>query len=216
MRSVRVRLSRAERRDQLLDTAQQVFTARGYAAAAMDDVAEAAGVTKPVLYDHFGSKDGLLAAVIERSGQQMLDATTGAVQGLDPETALRGGLTAFFRYVDEHAGAWTLLLREVSPGTPAAAAVDRVRAVQVDVIAALIATHLPATDPVRAAVFAHVVSGAAERLSTVRVTGLRTTPEEAADLLMDALWTGFAALVDSALEDKSALEDSALEDKEKP
>lgn len=189
-------MSRADRRDQLLDTAQQVFTERGYASASMDDVADAAGVTKPVLYDHFGSKDGLLAAVIERSGQEMLDATTGAVQGLDPETALRQGLTAFFRYVDEHAGAWTLLLREVAPGTPAAGAVDRIRGVQVDVIAALVGQHVTTADPTRATVFAHVVSGAAERLSTVRVNGLTATPEEAANLLMDALWTGFAALVE--------------------
>jgi len=189
-------MTRADRRDQLLDTAQQVFTQRGYATASMDDVADAAGVTKPVLYDHFGSKDGMLAAVIERAGQQMLDATTGAVQDLDPEPALRRGLTAFFRYVDEHAGAWTLLLREVVPGTPAAEAVDRIRAVQVDVIAALISGHVATADPARAAVYAHVVSGAAERLSTVRVTGMQNTPEEAANLLMDALWTGFAALVD--------------------
>ncbi|MCU1600653.1 MAG: regulatory protein TetR [Frankiales bacterium] len=189
-------MARADRRDQLLDMAQDVFTERGYATTSMDDVAEAAGVTKPVLYDHFGSKEGLLAAVVERSGQEMLDATTGAVTGLDPETALRQGLTAFFRYVDEHAGAWTLLLREVAPGTSAAAAVDRVRAVQVDVIAALIGMHVKEPDPERATVYAHVVSGAAERLSTVRITGLRTSPEQAADLLMDALWTGFAALVE--------------------
>jgi AcrR family transcriptional regulator len=188
-------MTRADRRDQLLDTAQQVFTEHGYGPSSMDDVADAAGVTKPVLYDHFGSKDGLLAAVIERSGQQMLDATTGAVRGLDPETALRQGLIAFFRYVDEHAGAWTLLIREVAPGTPAAAAVDRVRAVQVDVIAALIGMHVP-LGPTRAAVYAHVVSGAAERLSYVRLDGITTTPEEAANHLMDALWTGFAALID--------------------
>ena len=187
-------MTRADRRDQLLDTAQQVFTERGYAPTSMDELADAAGVTKPVLYDHFGSKDGLLAAVIERAGQQMLEATTGAVQGLDPERALRQGLTVFFRYVDDHAGAWALLTREVAPGTPAAAAVDRVRAVQVDVIAALISLQVP-LEPTRATVYAHVVSGAAERLSFVRLDGISTTPEEAADLLMDALWTGFAALI---------------------
>jgi AcrR family transcriptional regulator len=189
-------MARADRRDQLLDTAEQVFTESGYTATSMDDLADAAGVTKPVLYDHFGSKDGVLEAVIERSGQQMLAATTGAVHDLEPEQALRQGLTAFFRYVDDHAGAWALLTREVAPGTPAAAAVDRVRAVQVDVIAALISLRVP-LDPERAAGYAHVVSGAAERLSHVRVEGMQTTPEEAADLLMDALWTGFAALVGS-------------------
>jgi AcrR family transcriptional regulator len=188
-------MARADRRDQLLDTAQQVFLARGYGPASMDDVAEAAGVTKPVLYDHFGSKDGLLAAVIERAGAQMLEATTGAIADLDPETALRQGLTSYFRYVDDHAGAWTLLLHEVAPGTPAAAAVDRIRQVQVEVIAALVGEQLPEPDPVRALTYAHVVSGAAERISTVRLTVRGTTPDEAAGLVMDVLWTGFERLM---------------------
>jgi AcrR family transcriptional regulator len=188
-------MARADRRDQLLDTAQQVFLARGYGPASMDDVAEAAGVTKPVLYDHFGSKDGLLAAVIERAGAQMLEATTGAIADLDPETALRQGLTSYFRYVDDHAGAWTLLLHEVAPGTPAAAAVDRIRQVQVEVIAALVGEQLPDPDPVRALSYAHVVSGAAERISTVRLTARGTTPDEAAGLVMDVLWTGFERLM---------------------
>lgn len=188
-------MARADRRDQLLDTAQQVFVARGYGPASMDDVAEAAGVTKPVLYDHFGSKDGLLAAVIERAGAQMLEATTGAIADLDPRTALLQGLTSYFRYVDDHAGAWTLLLHEVAPGTPAAAAVDRIRQVQVEIIAALVGEQLPDPDPVRALTYAHVVSGAAERISTVRLTARRTTPEEAAGLLMDVLWTGFERLM---------------------
>jgi AcrR family transcriptional regulator len=188
-------MARADRRDQLLDTAQEVFVERGYGPTSMDDVAEAAGVTKPVLYDHFGSKDGLLAAVVERAGQQMLDATTGAVGDLEPRAALVEGLRAFFRYVDDHAGAWTLLLREVAPGTPAAEAVERVRQVQVDVIAALIGDQFPAPDRVRALHYAHVISGAAERLSTVRLTGPRTTPEEAAGLLVDVLWTGFDSLL---------------------
>jgi AcrR family transcriptional regulator len=188
-------MARPERRDQLLDVAQRVFTERGYGPTSMDDVAEAAGVTKPVLYDHFGSKDGLLAAVIERAGAEMLEATTGAVADLEPQAALREGLVAFFRYVDDHAGAWTLLVREVAPGTPAAEAVDRVRQVQVEVIAALIGQRFPAPDPARALSYAHVVSGAAERLSTVRLTGPRTTPEDAAGHLMDVLWTGFDTLI---------------------
>src|SRR5689334_2408675 len=192
---MRTRMARPARRDQLLDVAQRVFTERGYAPTSMDDVAEAAGVTKPVLYDHFGSKDGLLAAVIERAGNEMLDATTGAIADLEAQTALREGLVAFFRYVDDHAGAWTLLVREVAPGTPAAEAVDRVRQVQVDVIAHLIGRQLAVPDPVRALTYAHVVSGAAERLSTVRLTGPRSTPEEAAGLLMDVLWTGFDTLI---------------------
>ncbi|HEY2101407.1 MAG TPA: helix-turn-helix domain-containing protein, partial [Pseudonocardia sp.] len=57
---VRRRVSRAERERQILDAASAVFAERGYQAASMDAVAERVGVTKPVLYDHFGSKEGLL------------------------------------------------------------------------------------------------------------------------------------------------------------
>jgi AcrR family transcriptional regulator len=188
-------MHRADRRDQLLDVAEQVLGDKGYGPASMDDVADAAGVTKPVLYDHFGSKDGLLAALVTRSGEQLLAATEAAVQSSDgPETALQQGLEAYFRFVDAHAGAWSLLVREVAPGTAAAAAADRVRQQQVDNIAALVAAHLPEPGSTRAAVYAHVVSGAAERVAAVRLDGTRLSPKQAAALLMDVMWTGFAQL----------------------
>lgn len=188
-------MARADRREQLVDSAEHVFVAQGYAAASMDDVAERAGVTKPVIYDHFGSKDGLLAAVICRFGDQMLDTTAvAAAEATSPEEALRAGLTSYFRFVDRHAGAWSLLLREVAPGTAAAQEADRVRTAQVDAVAALVRLHLPGTDAGRAQVYAHVVSGAAERLSAVRLTGKKVPAAKAADLLMDVMWSGFAQL----------------------
>jgi AcrR family transcriptional regulator len=188
-------MARAERRDQLVDTAERVFVARGYALASMDDVAESAGVTKPVLYDHFGSKDGLLAAVVTRLGDQMLETTGAALErAASPEDALESGLTAYFRFVDRHAGAWTLLLREVVPGSAAAMEADRVRAAQVTAIAALVELHLPAPDPDRARIYAEVVSGAAERLAGVRLSGKKVPAEASTALLMDVLWSGFAQL----------------------
>jgi AcrR family transcriptional regulator len=188
-------MRRADRRDQLLDVAEQVLGEKGYGPASMDDVADAAGVTKPVLYDHFGSKDGLLAALVARSGEQLLAATEAAVRTAEsPERALQQGLEAYFRFVDAHAGGWSLLVREVAPGTAAAAAADRVRQQQVDNIAVLVATHLPRCSVTRAAVYAHVVSGAAERVAAVRLDGTRLSPKQAAALLMDVLWTGFAQL----------------------
>jgi AcrR family transcriptional regulator len=190
----RRRMLRADRRDQLLDAAEVVFTEKGFGPASMEDVADEAGVTKPVLYDHFGSKDGLLATLVERSGEQLLAATEAAVQTASSEQALQQGLSAYFRFVDAHAGAWSLLVREVAPGTAASAAADRVRQRQVDNIAALVAAHLPDPDPTRADVYAHIVSGAAERLAAVRLAGTLLSPDAATALLMDVMWSGFAQL----------------------
>lgn len=184
-------MARADRRTQLVDTAERVFVQLGVTAASMDDLAEAAGVTKPVLYDHFGSKDGLLAAVVGRLGDQMLEATAGAALGASaPEEQLRLGLLAYFQFVDRHAGAWLLLLREIAPGSLAAAEAARVRSAQVEAIAALIGVHL-SRDRARADVYAHIVSGAAERLGDVRLTGKRLSANRAAALAMDVLWSGF-------------------------
>jgi AcrR family transcriptional regulator len=198
-------MARADRRSQLVDTAEQVFVEQGFAPASMEDVAEAAGVTKPVLYDHFGSKDGLLAAVVARLGDQMLEQTVAAAGSVStPEDALREGLTSYFRFVDRHAGAWSLLLREVAPGTLASAEAERVRSAQVDMIAALIAIHLPSHEADRALVYAHVVSGASERLAAVRLTGKKVSPQRAAALLMDVMWSGFAQLQAQAEQEQSA------------
>jgi AcrR family transcriptional regulator len=189
------RMARADRREQLVDTAQQLFVAHGFAAASMDDVAERAGVTKPVIYDHFGSKDGLLAAVVARLGDTMLASTEAAAAGTDsPREALERGLTAYFRFVDQYAGAWSLMLREIAPGSAAAIEAERVREAQVATIAALVQLHLPGCDAARAQVYAHAVSGAAERLAAVRLSGRRVSAARSAALLMDVMWSGFAQL----------------------
>lgn len=191
----RRRMPRADRRDQLIGSAEAVFVEKGFGGSSMEDVADRAGVTKPVLYDHFGSKDGLLAAVVERAGEELLALTAAAsATAASSEQALLQGLVAYFRFVDAHAGAWTVLLREAAPGSAASQAMERVRQTQVDAIAALVAESMPGRDSARAAVYAHAVSGAAERLSQVRLTGRRMSAERAAALLMDVMWCGFERL----------------------
>lgn len=191
----RQRMARADRRDQLLAVAEKEFVERGYALASMDDLADRAGVTKPVLYDHFGSKDGLLAAILGQTGADLLAATSAATQGKSSsQEQLAAGLLAYFGFVERRRSAWALLLREVAPGTLAAAAVDAVRQSQVDLVAAAVADHLPSRDAALAEVYAHVVTGAAERLAAVRLEDPGFTAEAATADLMDVMWLGFATL----------------------
>jgi AcrR family transcriptional regulator len=188
-------MARADRAEQLLATAEEVFVERGLHAASMDEVAERAGVTKPVLYDHFGSKDGVLAAVMGRLGGRLRAATVAAVAGAgDPREALHRGLVTYFRFLDDHANGWSLLLTGLSASGEAARAVEEVRRTQAGYIASLIAAELAPAHADRADVYAHAVVGAAERIATVRRQDTSLTAERASTELLDLLWLGFAGL----------------------
>lgn len=188
----RRRMSRADREQQILDVALAVFAERGFRDASMDAVAERAGITKPVLYTHFGSKDGLLLACIARVRAELLEVTAAAAAAASgPEGMLRSGTLAFFRYLEERGPTWTALCSETGV---AGDAVEGIRAQQSDFTAALLAVQAPGTDPQRLAGWAQVIVGACERLANWRGGEPSVTAEEATDYLMDLVWTGLAAL----------------------
>jgi AcrR family transcriptional regulator len=86
------------------------FSARGFAAVSVDEIAAAVGVTKPMIYSYFGSKEGLFAAAVEEAGAELRDAVALAARGdLPPDERLWRGLLAVFAFVDESAEAWDLL-----------------------------------------------------------------------------------------------------------
>ncbi|MBV9486580.1 MAG: TetR/AcrR family transcriptional regulator, partial [Frankiaceae bacterium] len=165
--AVRRRLPRDERARQLLDVAEAVFAARGVQAASMDDIAEAAGVTKPVLYDHYGSKDRLMAAVVERVGRTLGEVVLSAVTAAgSPEAAIAEGLRAYFGFIDERrSGLHSLLSEGVTPGSEAAAALEAVRSQQATMIASLLLEHSDGGDAAEASIYAQIVVGATERLA---------------------------------------------------
>ena len=193
----RRRLARADRAAVVLDAAEQIFAARGYARASMAEIAERAGVTKPVLYDHFGSKDGLLAEVIRRAGVELRTALESAVGGAtSPEEALRQGLRTYFDFIEAHAESWTVLLTE-GAGSPAGTeALETVRRQQADYIAALIAAELVEDRRNAASIYAQAVIGACERLALLRSIDSRVDAETVTARLMDLFWLGFSTLRD--------------------
>jgi AcrR family transcriptional regulator len=191
----RRRLPREERARQLVDIAESVFGERGVASSSMEEIAERAGVTKPVLYDHFGSKDGLLAAVVLRAGEELAAATLQAVDAATgPEAALASGLHAYFTFIDRRRASWLSLLSEAGvPGSAAAVTLEQVRDRQAELIAALLRAGVPGCDLPRARLYAQVVVGACERLATrpgPRTPSVETLTAHA----MDVIWGGFAAI----------------------
>jgi AcrR family transcriptional regulator len=100
----------ARRRTQLLDVALQLFGAQGFRATSMEGIAEAAGVTKPVLYPHFPSKAQLYLELIETVGHELLEAVTAAATAETlPYHRVRAGFSAYFRFVDTRTNAFQLL-----------------------------------------------------------------------------------------------------------
>ncbi len=190
----RRRVTREQRDRQILDAAVAVFAERGYQATSMDAVAELVGVTKPVLYDHFGSKEGLLLGCVARARAELLEVTTTAAAGASsPEQMLRLGFRAFFDYLDSHAPAWTLLYQETAlPVGSAADALEGIRAQQTDFIAALLAAQDPTADARRVQAWAQVMVGACERLALWR-RGSEVTAAQATEYLMDLVWSGIAS-----------------------
>jgi AcrR family transcriptional regulator len=184
---MRTRVTSAERERQILDAAVAVFTERGYANASMDAVAERVGVTKPVLYTHFGSKEGLLLACITQARGELLEATSkAAMAATSAEDMLRRGTLAFFRFLDERPGS-ALVYAEVSI---TAEAVEAIRAQQTDFIAGLLGVADPGAGPARLQGWAQVIVGACERLAHWRKQDPTVTAEQATEYLMDLVWQG--------------------------
>lgn len=104
------RMPKAERRAQLLGIAREVFTEEGYHAASMDAIAERAGVTKPVLYQHFPSKLELYLALLDDGIASLVDATAAAIASTtDNKQRVHATIDAFFTFVEEHANAFRLV-----------------------------------------------------------------------------------------------------------
>lgn len=124
------RMPRKARRAQLLDSALEVFVAQGYHAAAMDDIAERAGVSKPVLYQHFPGKLELYLALLEQSSDRIIDATRDALASThDNKLRVEATMQVFYDYVANAQGAFRLVFESDLTNEPAVRAqVDRVTA----------------------------------------------------------------------------------------
>jgi AcrR family transcriptional regulator len=195
----RKRVPRAEREQQILEAAEAVFAARGVKAASMEEIAERVGVTKPLLYEYFGSKDGLVVACIRRARAELLERTWEAVEPAETaEERMRLGVLAFFDFIADHAAAWAVVRGEAAILGEAVAAVEEVRSQQTDYVAGVLASYPELTDaePSRLHGYADVIVGACERLALRLETDPDLDAQGATDLVMDVIWSGLAVLAE--------------------
>ncbi|TCP46794.1 TetR family transcriptional regulator [Tamaricihabitans halophyticus] len=205
------RMPRAEREQQMLTIAEEVFVEQGFVASSMDDIAARVGVSKPMIYEYFGSKEGLLVACIRRAKAELFDCVANAAAGItDPEMALRSGFTAFFRYADEHRLSWQLVLNNEGAlaGSAAAEAIEEIRTEQTTLDRALLETFVPHVPGQTLDAIAEIIVGACERLSRWYVRTEGVTAEDAAEYVMRLAWYGLRPLVASSDENVEPVQGS--------
>jgi AcrR family transcriptional regulator len=194
------RLPREVRERQILDAAVQVFSDHGYHNAAMDEISEVAGVSKPMIYAYLGSKEDLFAACIHREATQLLEAVTqGVAVEHPPDMQLWHGLGAFFQFVGEHRESWRVLHRQaISQGGPFSEELlaMRSRAISlVDTLLVRVATKKGLEEHATEALAAALV-GAAESLADWWLDNPEVPSKAVASRLMNLVWMGFGDLVE--------------------
>jgi AcrR family transcriptional regulator len=189
-----VRLPAAERRQQLIEIALMMFAERGMHGTSMDDIADAAGVTKPVLYQHFASKRALFLELLDDVGRHLLRAITEATTAAaSPRQQVERGLTAYFQFVADHHASFVLLFGDGSRRDEEfAEAVNRVEETIAEFVAALIDAGL---DDDHRQLLAHAIVGMAESASRRWVaTGASDPAQVAAGRVADLAWAGLRAI----------------------
>jgi AcrR family transcriptional regulator len=108
----RVRMSGKERREQLLDIGRTLFAAKGFDGTSVEEIADKAGVSKPVVYEHFGGKEGLYAVVVDREVSRLLDRVTASLVGNHPRELLEQAAGALLEYVERDTDGFRILVRD--------------------------------------------------------------------------------------------------------
>ena len=188
------RLPRGARRVQLLRAAQDVFVAQGFHAAAMDDIADRAGVSKPVLYQHFPGKRELYLALLERQVDELTARVRQAMDGTeDNRTRVDGAVGAYFDFIDAEGEAFRLVFESDLRNDPDVRRLaDRGARACIEAIAEVIAVETGA-DPERALLLSAGMTGLAETSARWWLAGKGTVSRDEAVSLMSALaWRGIS------------------------
>ncbi len=189
-----MRLPAPERRDQLMATALEVFARQGFHATSMNEIADAAGVTKPVLYQHFASKRGLYLELLSDVGNHLLEAIAKATANAgSPRAQVERGFAAYFQWVADDHDAFKLLFGSgARRDEEFADAVRRVESAVAEAIASLIAADI---DEDHRTLLAYGLVGLAEGTSRRLVAGdIAFDPQRVAAQVADLAYAGLRSV----------------------
>jgi AcrR family transcriptional regulator len=193
-------MAAADRREAILAAALDAFAAGGYHETALEDVAERAGISKALIYEHFPSKRDLFEALLDTYVGELMERVVGTIVAAEPgEERLRAGVAAFLGFVEERREAWRMLVRNVSD-PEIAASLERLRHEVAASITVLMEEEappelLPGVDREQAiTMVAEQIVGAVQSLANWWDEHRDVPRERVLELAMDFMWLGMERL----------------------
>ncbi len=187
----------AQRRAQLLCAAEGVFARLGHDRSTLEDVADAAGVSRTLLYKHFSDKDEIYLDCVRAAREELNSSIVGAVASEGSlEARLRAGLRAYFSFVQGHGAKWQLLAAGTAATGHVAATAADLRYETAEMIVGLVRADVPNLDRRAAAAYAHVISGAAEQAARWWREHTDADVDDMVCWLMDSLWSGLREIAE--------------------
>ncbi len=188
------RLPRKQRRESLLDAARAVFVEVGYHAAAMDDIAARAGVTKPVLYQHFGSKRDLYLAVLDNGAEQFVEAVGRALKSTENNRdRVTATINAYLKFIDHDDEAYRLVFQSDLVNAPdVRERVQRVHEISAEMVSDVIAEDT-GLSRAEALLLAYGLLGMAQTAGLRWLTSADMDRSAATALLSALAWRGISS-----------------------
>lgn len=192
----RVRMTGKERREQLLQVARALFAEKGFDGASVEEIAHRASVSKPVVYEHFGGKEGVYAVVVDREMQALLSRITAALaQDAHPRVLLERAARALLDYVDSSADGFRIMVRDspVATGSGTFSSLLGDIASQVEHILA-VQFSSRGYDPELAALYSQALVGMVALTGQWWLEARRPGQDEVAAHLVNLAWNGLRHL----------------------
>lgn len=206
-RAPRARMTGSERRHQLIDVARSLFAERGYEGTSIEEIAQRASVSKPVVYEHFGGKEGLYAVVVDREMSALLDGiTTSLTKSTNNQSRLRVERVALalLTYVDEHTDGFRILIRD-SPASISSGTYSTLLNDAIGQVSSILAGDFSrrGLDPETAPLYAQALVGSVSMTAQWWLDVREPKKEVVAAHLVNLCWNGLIGLeTDPALHDE--------------
>jgi AcrR family transcriptional regulator len=189
------RLSATARRAQLIDVGRIVFAKRGYEGASLEEIADRAKVSRPVLYEHFGGKEGLYAVVIDREMEYLVRRIAEAIATGSPRERLEGAALAFLIYVKDHPDGFAILTHD-APVTTAGGGMSSLLNDVAERVGDVFAASFKSAgyDPKAAPIYAHALVGMVTFVGQWWTSVRKPSVEEVASHIAALAWMGLRQL----------------------
>lgn len=184
------------REQQLLDVAEEQFALHGYGGASIEVIAKIAGVSRPIVYDHFGDKEGVYLACLRRARGELEEMILAAVAGASTAREMvERGTDAYFEFVERRGQRWAVLFGGVELAGGAAEEIAELRFATVARIRDLIAAIAPDVDEPTVNAYAHAISGSSEQVAKWWRANPKLTRKRVVELQVSFAWNGLSHLL---------------------